>query len=337
MILRQMPAIAHEPFRSWFYQRWGRENCIVWARTRSARMPPFRQRLSIKAAWGGREEYLIEGRRVAVEDETFMVLNEGRTYGSQLHSASPVTSFAIFFRPGMAEEVTGARGLTEARLLDDPARSGRAVEFGEQLRSHDTLVSPVLRFIRHHVEAGLDDAAWYEEQLYFLLGRMQSLHGRDRAACARVPAARPGTRGELLRRLGLCIDFIHSNYARAIDLAQMAAAAHLSPYHCLRAFRAVHHCTPVAYLRRHRLQVAVRMLQDTALSVAEVAARAGLDSRSTLFRHVRAAHDNSPSALRARRPGITLPAGELQPAPRTRLRARTPGPSESRSRRSSLR
>ena len=57
MILRQMPAIAHEPFRRWFYQHWGRENCIVWARARQVAMPPFEQRLSIKAAWGGREVF----------------------------------------------------------------------------------------------------------------------------------------------------------------------------------------------------------------------------------------------------------------------------------------
>jgi AraC-like DNA-binding protein len=333
MILREMPPISHEPFRRWFYQRWGRENCIVWARTCRAQLPPYPQRLSIKAAWGGREDYFIDGRRVTVDDDTFMVLNDGRTYGSCLESSSPVTSFAIFFRPGMAEEVTAAHRASPAALLDDPQRSAGAAGFGEQLRTHDVHVSPVLRFIRHHVEAGIDDAAWYEEQLYFLLGRMQSLHGRDRAACARVPAARPGTRAEIVRRLGLCMDFIHSNYAAAIGLAEMAASAHLSPYHCLRAFRAVHRCTPAAYLRRHRLQVAARLLQDSTLPVDEVAARVGLDSRSTLYRMVRAAHGSHPSALRA---GTGKPeTSVVPPSPRTRSPARTPARSGIRSRRSS--
>ena len=52
MILRQMPALAHEPFRRWFYQHWGRENCLIAARTRHADYPPYKQRLSIKAVWG---------------------------------------------------------------------------------------------------------------------------------------------------------------------------------------------------------------------------------------------------------------------------------------------
>lgn len=288
-----MPAISHAAFRRWFYARWGRENCIVWARARQVEMPPFEQRLSIKAAWGGREDYLIDGRRVGVDDETFLVLNDGRTYGSFLDSPTPVTSFAIFFRPGMAGEVRRCHLLGEQALLDDPA--GALVDgFGETLRLHDARVSPVLRFIRHHVERGLDDESWYEEQLYFLLGRMQSLHGRDRVATERVPAARAGTRREIYRRLGLGMDFIHTYYRRPIGLAQIAAAAHLSPYHCLRAFRAVHGCTPVAYLRQRRLREARRLLDECQLSVEEVAVRSGLGSRTTLFRQRHAARAVAP-------------------------------------------
>jgi AraC family transcriptional regulator len=298
MILRQMPALAHEPFRRWFYARWGRENCIVWARTRKVAMPPFEQRLSIKAAWGGCEEYFIDRRRVAVDDDTFMVLNDGRTYGSRLDSPTPVTSFAIFFRPGMAGEVARCHGLTHAALLAEPAGT-RARGFGESVRVHDARVSPVLRFIRRHVEAGLDDEAWYEEQLYFLLGRMQSLHASDCAAMERVPAARRSTRREIFRRLGLGLDFIHTHYRRPIGLAEIAAAAHLSPYHCLRLFRSVHACTPVAYLRQHSLRVAARLLCEGTAPMAEIAARVGIESRSTLFRQLRGAHGASARALRA--------------------------------------
>lgn len=298
MILRQMPAIAHAPFRRWFYARWGRENCIVWARTQKVAMPPFEQRLSIKAAWGGSEEYFVDGRRVAVDDDTFMVLNDGRTYGSRLESPTPVTSFAIFFRPGMAEEVAHAHARPAAALLEDPARTQHQVFFSEHLRSHDALISPVLRFIRRHVEGGLDDEQWYEEQLYFLLGRMQSLHTRDGAAMERVPAARRSTRREIFRRLGLCIDFIHTNYRRPIGLAEIAAAAHLSPYHCLRLFRSAHGCTPVAYLRRRRLLAAERLLRESTAPVADIAARVGIESRTTLFRQLRAAHGASARALR---------------------------------------
>ena len=64
----------------------------------------------------------------------------------------------------------------------------------------------MLRFIYRHVENGLADEAWYEEQLYFLLGRMHATHRNDLAAAQLLPARRPSTRRELFRRIGLCVE-----------------------------------------------------------------------------------------------------------------------------------
>jgi len=297
LLLRQMPALTNEPFRRWFYERWGRENCLIAARTRRAEYPLYQQRLSIKSAWGGTEDYFIDGRRVAVDDETFLILNDGRVYASCLQSRRPVTSFTIFFRPGMAEDVARCHALAPERLLEEPA-AGLPVEFSEQLRPHDRLITPVLRFILRHVESGLTDEAWYEDQLYFLLQRMQVLHRHDLAAAQLIPTSRPSTRRELFRRLGLCVDFINTHYMRHVGLAEIAAAAHLSPYHCLRVFKSLHGVTPVCYLNNRRVRAAERLLRSTDVGVDEIALRVGFESRTSLFRHIKRLHGVAPSALR---------------------------------------
>lgn len=298
MILRQMPAIHHPGFRRWFYQRWGRENCVIAARTRHAEYPPFRQTLSVKAAWGGHEDYFVDGRRVSVHDDTFLILNEQRTYASCLRSVTPVTSFAVFFRPGMAAEVERCHALAPEVLLEHWHEPGPGVEFAEHSRRHDRLITPVLRFIRHHAEAGLTDESWYEEQLYFLLQRMQALHRRDLAAAALLPVRRAATRRELSRRLGLCIDFMHAHYARPVRLADIAAAGHLSPYYCLRLFQALHRTTPTRYLAGIRARTAVRLLAESTLPVEAIAARVGFDGRATLYRHLKRLHGRSPRSVR---------------------------------------
>ena len=88
-IIRQMPdparlrpLPANEAYRRAFYGRFLRESCIVFAKCRRVDMPPFTQRLSIKTARGGREMYFIDHRSVAVDDDNFLILNDGRTYGS---------------------------------------------------------------------------------------------------------------------------------------------------------------------------------------------------------------------------------------------------------------
>jgi len=298
VILRQMPALANESFRRWFYQRWGRENCLISARTRRAEFPLFEQCLSIKAAWDGTEDYFVDGRRLAVDDDTYLILNERRTYGSSLNARQPVTSFSIFFRPGMAADVARCLAAAPETLLEDPG-SGSAPEFAEHVRSHDSLVTPVLRFIRHHIAAGVADEAWLEDQLYFLLERMLVLQRQDAAATARLPSSRAATRRELFRRLGRCADFINSHYHRRVGLRDIAAAAHLSPYHCLRMFKALHGVTPVGYLNNRRVRAAERLLRLTDTPIDEVAARVGFESRTSLFRHIRRVRGVSPSSLRA--------------------------------------
>jgi AraC family transcriptional regulator len=295
-----MPALSQQPFRSWFYQHWGRENCVISARARHAEYPLYRQCLSIKAAWGGSESYFVDGRRIAVDDGTFLILNDDRTYASQLRSSTPVTSFSIFFRPRMAQEVARTHVLPTGLLMEEPGGvRPDSVEFPEQLRAHDRLITPVLRFIHHRVEAGVSDEDWLEEQLYFLLQRMLTVRGRDLETMQSIPALRAGTRRELFRRVGLCVNFIDTYYSRPIGLAQIAAAAHLSPYHCLRVFKAVHGLTPFSYLNRRRVRAAAHLLEASDLPIDEVAARVGFGCRATLFRHMRHTRGAAPTALRA--------------------------------------
>ena len=145
VVLHEMPAIWDESFRRSFYERWGRENCIIAARTQLASYPDYQQRLSIKAAWGGSESYFVDRRRIAVDDDSFLILNDARTYSSALRCERPMLSFSIFFRPGMADEVAAHDCADASRLLDvETLTASGSVEFSEHVRPHDRLISPVL-------------------------------------------------------------------------------------------------------------------------------------------------------------------------------------------------
>ena len=98
MLLRSMPDLSprNQRFRDWFYARWGRENCLILGRTRHAEYDRYRQRLSIKMARGGSERYFIDGRSVAVDDDSYLVLNDNRSYGSVIDADTEVESFSIF-------------------------------------------------------------------------------------------------------------------------------------------------------------------------------------------------------------------------------------------------
>lgn len=289
MLLRVMPDLSpgNQRYRTWFYSKWGRENCLILARTQLAEYAAFTQRLSIKMAGGGHERYFIDGRTLAVDDDNYLILNDGRTYGSSIDAPSPVESFSIFFRPGLLEGMLGVMRADERSALEvrEDARAP-SPEFAEHLAPHDGTVTPVMRFIRHHVRQGVDDEHWYEEQLHFLAERM--LVARQRAASTLcVHAVRAATRHEILRRLRLATDFIHSCYEQDIGLAAMARAACLSRHHFLRVFHQVHGVTPLQFLYRKRIAAALRLMRDTELPMQEVAVRVGFNCRATFYRQLR--------------------------------------------------
>ncbi len=288
MLLRSMPDLSprNQRFRDWFYARWGRENCLILGRTRHAEYDRYRQRLSIKMARGGSERYFIDGRSVAVDDDSYLVLNDNRSYGSVIDAETEVESFSIFFRPGLLEEVRAALGTAIDDVTEPAATRTTAVEFEERLCTHDRSVTPVMRFIRHHILAGVDDEQWYEEQLHVLAERLLVQQHRARATDLQLNCAKHSTRIELRRRLGLAADFIQSNYEREIGLDDMSAAACLSVHHFMRLFRQVYGLTPTQFLYRKRIQAAQRLQRD-GLPAQDIAARVGFSSRATYYRQLK--------------------------------------------------
>lgn len=285
---RLKPAPANEPYRRWFYAHWGLENAVISGTDRNVEYTPWRQRLSIKVARGGRERYYVDGRSIAVDDDCYLILNDNRTYASRFESNVRIQSFSIFFRPGLAEDVFGALGTTvERALADGGAEAARPVEFAETLQPHDSVVTPALRYLQYGLNAGVEDAEWYEEQFQFLLARMLSHHRRLTERIQRLPALKTATREEIHRRVALAVDLVHSSFERDIGLAAMAETACLSKFHFLRLFTELHGITPHAYLQRKRALAAARLLGSSSLGAGQVAERVGFNSRSTMARQLR--------------------------------------------------
>lgn len=301
MLLRTLPdfASAHAESRHRFNTRWGRENCIIWGRARRARFGPCAHGLSIRAAWGGEERCQFDGRTIAVDDDSFLILNNGRVCTTQIDSAQPVESFALYLGPELVEHAYGAMTLTLEKALErGDASVERSAEFLESLQPHDKLVSPVLRYIRLHVLRGVDDEAWYDEQLMFLLERMLAHRDGVRARVDSFQVHRAATRREIHRRVNLATDYLHSNYRQQVDLDALAKAACLSKYHFLRLFTLVHSITPHQYLLRKRAKAALRLLQTTSLDVSEIASSVGFTQRHALLRQMRRWTGLSPREIR---------------------------------------
>src|SRR5690606_3484633 len=86
--------------------------------------------------------------------------------------------------------------------------------------------------------------------------------------------------------------------AERLDLATLAAHAHMSVRTFSRKFRAETGMSPGAWLTQQRIDHARHLLETTDLSVDEVAAAAGLGTAASLRQHLRSSIGVSPLAYR---------------------------------------
>jgi AraC family transcriptional regulator len=96
--------------------------------------------------------------------------------------------------------------------------------------------------------------------------------------------------------------FLHAHVGDPdVDLAHVAAAAHVSPPHLVRRFRAQLGVTPIAYLWQRRVATGIDLLKHTGLPVGVIAERCGFRSVYHFSRRVKEAAGVSPVALRGAR------------------------------------
>lgn len=303
MIYRELPNCRDAAVRNRCMEQLKRENIAMSLHLRAIELPVYsRPFLSVKMTCGGREDFFVDGRKLSVDDDCYLVLNPDHDYGSSIDAHARVHSFCLHFRHGLQGELLDAMLLRPEQILDRPAHaSTEQPEFAEQLRSHDRIVTPVLRHIASTIETGLATQRWLDEECTLLLARLIRLHKTVRGDVGALPDLRRPIREESRRRIRRAADYMLSNYERDLSLEEIAATAYLSIYHFLRLFRQVYGVTPYQFLQRKRHAVAARLLRGSDASVDEIARRVGLESRISLYRLMRRNEHMSPTQVRRQR------------------------------------
>ncbi len=169
------------------------------------------------------------------------------------------------------------------------------VEIVPRLAAPDPQIERIGLSLKAEVEAeGLLGGRLYAESLANTLA--VSLI-RDHSSLGRK-AAHEHTGGLSRHALKVAIDYVGDNLEKDLTLAEIAGAAHMSPYHFSRLFKESTGLTPHRYVIERRVQRAKELLSSTALPIAEIALLCGFANQSHLNRHFKRLLGVSPKALR---------------------------------------
>ncbi|HZS46126.1 MAG TPA: AraC family transcriptional regulator [Blastocatellia bacterium] len=80
------------------------------------------------------------------------------------------------------------------------------------------------------------------------------------------------------------VDLINNKYKHNITLSEMAESADVNPSHLIQVFREHFHCTPGEFLRRVRVEWAMRQLRNPALALSDISSDVGFSDQSHFTR-----------------------------------------------------
>jgi transcriptional regulator GlxA family with amidase domain len=101
------------------------------------------------------------------------------------------------------------------------------------------------------------------------------------------------------RRIQAALEIMHLSH-RNLRMAELAQSVNLSIWHFTHLFKTETSFSPKRYMRNLRMKQAGELLQESFLSVKEIAAKVGLGDRSHFSRDFKIMNGQSPSNYRIR-------------------------------------
>src|ERR1044071_1231326 len=114
----------------------GSENAILSGTNRRYHVPDYEGCLSVKSVVAGTATWEAGGRRFVVNENSYLILNDRQRYTVTIDAAREVTTFCLFFKRGLVEDVFRSYAAPTDALLDAPAEPDTArLNFWEKLET----------------------------------------------------------------------------------------------------------------------------------------------------------------------------------------------------------
>lgn len=99
-------------------------------------------------------------------------------------------------------------------------------------------------------------------------------------------------------RLKIMLTYIKEHFSENITVQKIADSAAISESECLRCFRTVLGSTPIAYLKKYRLQHATELLDSTELKISYIGQQCGFSEMSYFSKSFKEVYQCTPSEYR---------------------------------------
>jgi len=266
-------------------EREGFPSVVIHTSAKECYRPDVRGPLSLFLNLRGTSRCTVDGETRTIREDTYFLSNRNQSYTFAVEKGESADTFNIHFGEYFLESGLNALRSSTGQMLDrgDQQEMSELDFFNRLYRRSADFDGVIQWMLRTYQQDGFDKLL-FDEQLFSLLRLLVKEDREVRAAIDALPSVQRGTRVELYRRLGRAVDYIHSCFPSAVDLAEVAGAACLSKFHFLRLFKQAYGVSPYQYIQELRLTKAAALLSGTTMTVAEIAGSLGFDHPQSFSR-----------------------------------------------------
>jgi AraC family transcriptional regulator len=237
--------------------------------------------LSIFTNISGESIVEVSRRRIPVKEDFFFVSNYDQHYTLEIEKGKTAETFNIHFGQYFCDQVFSSLSQNTDYLLNDYFQvPTERLEFHNKLYHRDEGIQKLILEIRH----GEDGSTWLEEKLYALIEQLLMKEKHLLKIQLQLPAIKSSTREEILRRMLIVSDYIHTHLNEDLSLEQLASIGCFSKFHFLRLFKIAFNKTPYQYINEERVRMARQMIERTRAGINEIAYSLGFTNPSSFSR-----------------------------------------------------
>lgn len=251
--------------------------------------------LSIRFVLSGNETYTIGKRQLSIHSDSFLILNKGTQFTSNIDPRFPANVFSVEFDSDFLSSFLASK--TNNGKLSGAGFS--AIQLNETMFPFNDNIRLNILLLKHHLENGNIDQKLINEHLQCCLLNCYQVYNQEIFEKAgKLKFLNDSTRMEILRRLNLAREYLYANYNKNINLDNLAGYACLSVNHLLRTFKMVYNQSPHQYLIQLRLHRAQALLAGTEYPVYEIVSMVGFKCTSSFVRLFKSRYQTTPLKYR---------------------------------------
>ena len=273
-----------------------KNNNVVYSGTRNLKcLQQQAVDFTMRFVFSGNENYSIGRRNLTIYPDSFLILNKGTQYSSEIDCPFPVHAFAISFDKIFVDNFRN----NDDQPLEPFYGDSQDCEFNETIYPLKGDMFFNVKQLKYHLDNGIDDESLINEYLSKCLISYFKIYNEEISQkTGRLNFFHKSTRVEILRRVNLAKEYLYTNYNRNIGLDELAEYSCLSVNHLLRTFKQAFNLTPHQFLIQLRLQRAQVLLRNTNYPVAEVVSLIGFECPSSFIRLFREHFQTTPLKYR---------------------------------------